>query len=96
MGHRLLHGTTRGVAIMHAEQINAMVRGDSFLPLEVRLDDGRAFTIASPEHVVVGTRCMAIGLQADDEPFGICASVVKVPIERIRSIRPQAAATSRD
>nr|HQU47277.1 hypothetical protein [Pirellulales bacterium] len=54
-----------------------------FRPRRVHLTDGESIDIVSRRHVIVGEDYLDIGIQADDEPFGICETLVTVPLNMI-------------
>src|SRR5262249_50280725 len=60
---------------MEAEQLYHLLKEGPF-PKRVHLKDGRAFDIPLRELVVVGRTFVDIGVQAPDEPQGICQGIV--------------------
>ena len=72
--------------MMGPEQLYKTLHEQPFQPVRVHLADGRSYDIRSRELVIVGVTYLAIGIQAPDEPEGIIATSVKIPLTEIREL----------
>ena len=74
--------------MLQPEQLYFTLQQQPFQPVRVHLTDGRTIDIRSRELAVVGVNYLAIGIQATDEPEGIIATSIKVPLSDIRLVEP--------
>ena len=71
---------------MDAVQLYNQLTQQPFQPVRVHLADGHAYEISSREMAVVGVTYLDIGIQAPNEPEGIVATVITVPLRDIRQV----------
>ncbi len=69
-----------------AVELYRLLQPEPFRPVRVHLRNGRTYDIPLREMVVVGTTYLSIGIQAPGEPEGICATLLRVPLQEIREV----------
>lgn len=57
-----------------------------FQPVRLHLADARALDVVDRQMVVVGVDYVNVGVQAEDEPAGICDHVITVPLTEVQRV----------
>jgi hypothetical protein len=71
---------------MNAEDLYRTLEKTPFQPMRIHIKDGRAYDVASREMVIVGVDFLDVGVPAMNQPEGVWATGVTIPLEQVVSI----------
>jgi hypothetical protein len=83
-----------GNSVMRAEDVLAELRRQPFIPLLIRLSNGREYVVRHPDLVFVGRSSLNIGTPAPDLPPGVHDHYDVVSLLHVAQIAPASNAPS--